>query len=134
MSLRDQLATIYEQHGKLTPSLVVDAARPKSSPLHSRFEWDNRVAGEKYREVQAGELIRSVKVRRSIGDDDTEAVNAYHSVTRADGTAYEPIEEIMADEVSVQIVLRQAEREWRQMHRRYKHLAEFLKIVREDVA
>ena len=134
MSLREQLAAIRAEYGKLTASTVVDAARPKSHPLHSRFEWDNRIAGEKYREVQAAELIRSVKVKRFQGDHDDTDVRAFHSITRADGPVYEPIEELMADEVSVQIVLRQAEREWRAMHARYKHLADFLAVVRKDVA
>jgi hypothetical protein len=134
MSLREQLTALYDEHGRLTAELVVDAARPRNHPLHSRFEWDNRVAGEKYRQVQAADLIRSVKISRFTGDADDSDVRAFHSVTRADGPVYEPIEEIMADEVSMQTVLRQAEREWRALHARYKHLAEFLKNVREDVA
>jgi hypothetical protein len=49
-----------ENDGLLQPETVVDEARPVSSPLHSRFEWDNTVAGEAYRLWQARQLIRVV--------------------------------------------------------------------------
>jgi hypothetical protein len=44
--------------GLLQPETVVESARPASSPLHSRFEWDNTVAGQQYRIWQARQLIR----------------------------------------------------------------------------
>lgn len=56
--LRSALTDIYRARGELTPQLVVDEARPKDAPLHDRFEWDNKVAGEAYRRVQAQQLIR----------------------------------------------------------------------------
>jgi hypothetical protein len=58
VNLRDELKSIFEVNRELTPKIVVNAARKKDSPLHDRFEWNNAVAGEKYREVQAAELIR----------------------------------------------------------------------------
>lgn len=52
-----------ENGGLLQPETVVDEARPVRSPLHSRFEWDNTVAGQQYRIWQARQLIRvSVEV------------------------------------------------------------------------
>lgn len=49
-----------ENDGILMPEKVVDAARPKSSPLHSRFEWHDGKAAEAYRIWQARQLIRVV--------------------------------------------------------------------------
>ena len=57
----EQLARI-EKHGTLTPKAVVDASRRSSAPLHDYFEWRDDVAAEKYREVQAKEIIRSVEL------------------------------------------------------------------------
>ena len=48
--------------GLLRPRAVVDAARDVESPLHGCFEWDDKVAGEKYRLEQAQRLIRSFTV------------------------------------------------------------------------
>lgn len=44
--------------GILLPEKVVAAARPKASPLHSRFCWDDTKAAEQYRIWQARMLIR----------------------------------------------------------------------------
>ncbi|HET8661084.1 MAG TPA: hypothetical protein VFM55_19065 [Micromonosporaceae bacterium] len=134
MSLRDQLQGIYKTHGQLTPRIVVDEARDKKHPLHERFEWDDAVAGEKYREVQAAELIRSVRIKFAApGSDDERDVRAFHAVTKPEGSTYVPVEELHADNFSRELLLRQAEREWKAMRRRYAHLEEFFAIVRDDI-
>ena len=46
-----------EKTGVLTPKRVVDESRPVDAPLHNEFEWDDSIAGEKYREEQARHLI-----------------------------------------------------------------------------
>ena len=48
--------------GLLRPQAVVDAARPVSSPLHGAFCWNNTEAAQKYRLLQAQQLIRSFRV------------------------------------------------------------------------
>jgi hypothetical protein len=53
--------------GKITPRMVVDAARDEDSPLHSYFEWDDAIAAEKYREMQARTLLRSVDLKVTKG-------------------------------------------------------------------
>ena len=42
----------------LTAQAVVNKARDKTTRLHSRFEWDDSIAGEKYREKQARNIIQ----------------------------------------------------------------------------
>ena len=64
--------------GLLQPEIVVEAARPKSSPLHSRFEWDDSVAGQQYRIWQARQLIR-VSVEVITGSE--EPMNVFVSLT-----------------------------------------------------
>lgn len=135
MSLRDHLQAIYDEHGRLTPAIVVDEARAKTHPLHSRFEWDNRVAGERWRREQAHELIRSVKVvyREPSETDPGADVRAWHAVRSDDGHVYEPAETVATDEFMSALVLRDMEREWRAMHRRYGGFREFVAMVRGDV-
>jgi len=48
----------------VTPADVVDEARSHDSPLHPLFTWDDGVAGEKYRQHQAGAVMRSLRVVR----------------------------------------------------------------------
>lgn len=47
-----------ENGGLLQPETVVEEARPASSPLHNRFQWDNSIAAHEYRIWQARQLIR----------------------------------------------------------------------------
>lgn len=52
-----------EQSGQdVTPSTVVDVARPDDAPLHPCFEWNDHKAAEEHRKAQARNLIRSVRV------------------------------------------------------------------------
>jgi len=130
-SLRDELAKIHQQKQRLTAEAVVEAAAPASHPLHNRFEWDDSVAGHKYRLVQATELIRSVEVNFVV-DETPIRVREWHAVRR--DSTYEPIGDVIEDEFSTQLMLRQAEREWTQLWERYQHLAEFITLVKGTVS
>lgn len=134
MSLRDQLQAIYDKNERLTPALVVDAARPVGHPLHNSFEWNDKAAGEQYRLDQARRLIRSVRVVYREADEQEAArtVRAYHSVRDDQGTAYKPTDEIVESELLTKIILQDMQREWLQLKRRYGHFAEFIAMVRGD--
>jgi hypothetical protein len=54
----ERLAKIEQAMGKeFAPRDLVEDARPKTSPTHALFEWDNRKAGDLYREQQAKSVI-----------------------------------------------------------------------------
>jgi N6-adenosine-specific RNA methylase IME4 len=128
-TLREVLTEIRDRTGELTTQAVVDTARPKSHPLHSRFEWNDKVAGEAYRRQQAGELIRSVRIRY-VDEPEPKEVNVFHVVRRETGRqSYEPVEEVAADPVAREIVLREMRREWQAFERRYRHLEEFYELI-----
>lgn len=60
MPIIEELMQIMDSHdGMLYPKDVVDFARDETTELHSKFEWDNTVAGENYRIWQARHLIRA---------------------------------------------------------------------------
>ena len=133
--LRSILQDVYDQHGTLTPKLLVDIARPKSHPLHSRFEWNNSVAGEAWRRHQAHELIQMVKVvyREATDTEAQRMVRAFHAVRTEQGHVYEPAEKVADDPMLRAVVLRDMEREWQAMKRRYMEFAEFIEMVRADL-
>ena len=60
--VQEVVGQIYEQNGEISPSELVEAARPKKSPIHDAFEWDNIKAGDQYRLWQARQWIRKVEV------------------------------------------------------------------------
>lgn len=135
MSLRDHLQSIYDKHGKLTPGIVVQEARAKNHPLHDRFEWDDKRAGDAWRRQQAHELIRSVRVvyREATETDPEASVRAWHAVRSDQEHVYEPAQVIAEDPLLTQMLLRDMEREWKQLHRRYGHMVEFIELVRGDL-
>lgn len=62
----ERLEELRRANGEeLTPQNVVDDARPDEAPLHPCFEWDDAEAAEKYRHVQARQIIRCVRVVQS---------------------------------------------------------------------
>lgn len=139
MTLREALQVIRDKNGYLTPQLVVDEARANRSTagkfLHSRLEWDNTAAGEAWRRTQAQELIRSVRVvyKPATDKEAARSVRGFHAIARADGHVYEPLDVVVEDEFTRTLVLRDMEREWVALKRRYEHFAEFLSMVRADL-
>jgi hypothetical protein len=60
--VQETIQAIYDETGSVTAPALVEAARPKSSPAHDAFEWDNKKAGEEYRLIQSRHYIRRVKI------------------------------------------------------------------------
>lgn len=127
------LGLYRRNNNSLRPVDVVEAARPISSPLHTYFDWDDANAAEKYRLDQARGLIRRVKVRFIDSDEEMEKVPAFVSVVRPTGPSYVPTEEVREDPFQSKLVLARAERDWRNLLSRYKHLQGFINVVRRDV-
>jgi hypothetical protein len=57
-----ELDRIRRRDGTIRPSVVVNESRPEEAPLHPVFEWRDAVAAEKYREHQATNLVKVVRV------------------------------------------------------------------------
>lgn len=61
MSIEQELEQIRENNnGLLRPRSVVDFARDEGTELHSKFEWDDSLAGENYRIWQARKIITAM--------------------------------------------------------------------------
>lgn len=69
-----------KNNGQITPEIVLEEAKPKSSPLHGLFCWDDTKAAEEYRLIQAASLIRRIKVSIPTGDETTIKVRAFINV------------------------------------------------------
>jgi hypothetical protein len=85
-------------NGLLKPAEVVNAARSEESPLHHCFCWDDNEAAEKWREEQARQLIRSVRIEVNVGKP--VSIRAYVSlpVDRESGAGYRHINDVMGNE------------------------------------
>lgn len=132
--LRSEFEKIYAEHGGLSPELIVEAARPKTHPLHGRFEWNDKIAGHEYRLIQAAEMIRSVKVGYDRKDGSKNHIRWWHPVRVDSPTVYDPLDEIVKDDIASATLLRMMEREWKAMKNRWDSFGEFWELVRKDTA
>lgn len=135
MSLRSEMQGVYDQHGELTPRLVLDAARKApDSALHSHvFHVEGDEAAERYYLSRCSDLIRKIKVSYRKGESSPrQKVNQYYSLKGEDGYAYKAVEEIVDDPLTTKMLLRQMEHEWGALRKRYENFQEFWELVRKD--
>jgi hypothetical protein len=121
--------------GGLTPQRMVGTARDPEHPLHPEFEWDDEVAGENYRLVQARKLIRRVKIVYRIDDlGRNVSVRAFVNVPTTHGLhrVYEPTEQVVLDPLKRRLILQEARRDWARFKAKYRHLDEFAEIINEQ--
>lgn len=126
------LSCLRDEVGSLTADLVVEAATPADHPLHSRFEWDDTVAGHAYRLTQAAQLLR---VTFKPDPSQPRELRAFVAV-KGKGTQrcdYVPVAEAMSDAFTRRIVLADMEREWRIFRRRYEDMSEFAAMILRDL-
>lgn len=143
-NIRDILQDMYERHGRLTPAIIVDESRAEDAPLHNRFEWDDTVAAEQYRFLQAARIIRSVRITRAgndtVEDDgpaEPEGVRAFLPVRGRDhddagSWTYEPTRKALADPTSRRILLNEMRRDWRAFQSKYRALSEYAKLIEAE--
>lgn len=58
----DEILKIKKTQG-LTAENIIKSARNPKNPLHNLFEWDNKIASEKYRIHQALLLINQIRIK-----------------------------------------------------------------------
>lgn len=113
---------------KVSPHELVEKAKPKNSPIHNLFEWDNTVAGEKWRAHQARMYLACVVVVTTAGDS-----KAYFNVTVTNGErTYVSSEKAMSEADLWQQVIEDALAElvlWRRRYESYKQLKPMHKVI-----
>ena len=135
------LQKLAEEHGGLTPELVVEAARREESPIHRLFCWDDGKAAEEWRLHQASQLIRRIRVIVVEPDETKREIRAFVNITperkdlpgveepdqRTERGLYLPYREAMA-EYNDQ-VLERARRDALAFQQKYATLKEVSKVI-----
>jgi hypothetical protein len=124
----ERLKKIKDQHGAITPRVVVDDAANPRSPLHPCFEWDDETAADNFRLFQARKLIGAIVVAEIDDHPVNLETRAFVHVTN-DGPHYEAVEVAMAHEGMRNEVLERAKREIKLWRARYAGYEEFVDIV-----
>jgi hypothetical protein len=128
----EYLEQLEKAHGEITSKLVLDASRSEDALLHPCFEWDDGVAAEKYRETQAGYLIRNlvVKVERDEATPQAapQSVRAYVNVSAGETGSFIAVATAMSVEETRARVLDNALRELQAFRQKYKDLSELADV------
>lgn len=136
-TIEKELRALYSRDGVLTCEAVLDAARPKNSPLHSYFTWDDSRAAERYRLIEAGRLIATVRIEYT----PKKTAQVIHvptfipTGTNSEGKRqYFPVEEVTRNEFLQQKALADARSEMEGTRARYSHLVDLLELSTEVFA
>jgi len=121
---------LESQFGKVTPKIVLESARNKDSVLHPCFEWNNEIAAEKYRESQAGFIIRNLVVRvesANVSENKT-CVRAFVNIQTETSSEFLSARKVLADdELRVQL-LESAKKELQFFKDKYSTLEELAEV------
>lgn len=120
--VRAALKQLVAEHGDATAKQLLELARPKKSPLHALFDWDDSNAGEKYRLQQAGTFIRCVRFR-ILTEQGIRVVPEHISVFHEPGRrAYVPTLQVMSDPELAEQALAEAREAYLRLRNRYAML------------
>lgn len=131
LQVYNELETIRNRDGIITPEAVVLAACDDRNPLHEEFCWDDSQAAHAYRLDQARSLIRSIEV--VYDEAPTRQVRAYTVISaptqqQPQRKVYSDTREALSDPATRAEILSNAIREAMAFRRKYSDLQELSKI------
>ena len=121
----ERIEVLRKEHsGGITAQDLVDDGKRKRSPFYPLFEWDDTVAGAKYRLEQARHVLRVIQIVKP----NAPTIRAFHVVDVKGRRAYTSIQRVMSVKALRQQVLQRAYDELQDWHKRYQDLEEFAKV------
>lgn len=129
MKWREEFDKIAKRDGTLRPPVIVEEARPKRSPLHKYFEWEDGRAAELYRLDQARRMIQRYEI--VLVESCPNPVRAFVSFAedrKTGGAGYRQMARVMRDPEQRAGLLEQALAELRRLRARYGHLQELAQV------
>lgn len=123
-TLRDKLGRMPDEDE------IVSFAKPKRSPIHKAFQWDDAVAGREYRRRQARELRQNlIEVTEAPGSNEPAIARSFNYVDKAqdDGSVvreWDTTVNILSDAETRALLLDRAKKDAMSFQRRYSELKE----------
>lgn len=114
---------IIEATTELTNFNILQYAKThKSSELNKCFEWDNTIAGEKYRMQQANNILASISI---VVTEEDEPVKAFVNIkTHEEKRVFKSIVKVLENDEEYQQLLKKAERDFISYKDKYNKLVE----------
>lgn len=135
-TIEKELRALHSRDGVLTCEAVLEAARPKNSPLHGYFTWDDSRAAERYRLIEAGKLIATVRIeyRQKKAAQIIYTPAFIPTGTNEGKRQYYPVEEVTRNDFLREKALADARSEMESTRARYSHLVDLLGLSTEVFA
>lgn len=126
----EHLENLRIARGGLTPHLVLEDARPDTALLHDAIDWDDAVAGPKWRLEQAGQILRVIVAKADDASAEAPFTRAFVVVSPDDSEhqVYTSNFVAMADETLRRQVLARALNELDAFQRKYQDLEELADV------
>lgn len=117
---------VYAEIGdtNITPEEVLNKAKNKKTELHKCFIWDNDEAAEKYRLLQARQIIQMLVVTPT--PEEKSPVRVYQITSERN--TYQPTRFFLEQPNEYAILLERAKNELQSIKTRYKMLAELEEV------
>ena len=109
-----------------TPQDIVNAARNPDTELHKCFEWDDAIAAERYRIVQARYVVHHLVIEEKEAPTDRPEIRMFYKPTIGEG--YRETKKIVRNEDAYRDLLAQAYAELRAFKAKYSMLSELQEI------
>lgn len=106
---------------QLKPQTIVDASEPEDAVLHPAFEWRDEVAGNLYRNSQARNIVRSIRV--IVPETKTTEPKYVHIKRVKENGYYEDARKTAADEDLFSIAMQELQRKIDSARRAAEELA-----------
>ena len=129
----DALEHLQGTEARLTPPVVVAAARAPESPLHVCFEWDDAAAAEKHREQQARDVLRHIRVEMETADGPQHVHAFVHFSANGEPAGYTPIARVLSDTELYARACESAKKELAALARRYEVFRELRHVLQAAV-
>lgn len=110
---------------EITPQNVLNLAKNEDSEIHNDFEWDDSIAGEKYRLQQARTMIQNFVIE--VDEPSKPSIRVLQITTEKN--VYKPTEFFVKHEEEYKSLLNRALQELESFRQRYKTIAELENVM-----
>lgn len=125
-----QIEALAKEYGVCSPRMLVETARPKKSPIHNLFEWNDVLAAEKWRIEQGRAVVQTLRIVSRDGEIDDSPAFVHVRIVTEDGVSegYKPSIHMATDEEMAGFVLAEALAQLNSLRRRYGRLRKLGKV------
>lgn len=109
-----------EAQGNLNAQGLVDASRPVDAVMHQDFEWDDAIAGEEWRKVQARTYIAGIVYVPAEMPEVTKPMRMYFKLDES--KSYNSLETIVKMENGLESLRKQAAKELQCFREKYSQI------------